>query len=89
MGWMNAFIQSNVIIQPCPNLNGGLANPPLKQGPAWIISSYCFIRMQLFIHVLDAGQFKHWFYQTTLDYKDKSQTYAQSASCAKLCLENC
>ena len=32
---------SNVITHSCPNLNGGLAKPPLKLGLGWVITSHC------------------------------------------------
>ena len=37
-----------VITQACPNVNDGLASPPLKQENEWEITSYVF-RVWLFI----------------------------------------
>ena len=51
--WCNhCFMCKNTY--PYPSFNGGLVKSPLKLGHGWVNTSYCFMRMELFIHVLNS-----------------------------------
>ena len=51
-GYMITAWLWDVINNPCPKFNGGLAIPPLKLGYGWVIIPYCFLWMYVHIYTL-------------------------------------